>query len=347
MCCDALDRLIKTLRDGPPARLDHLLEWIRASKSPHDIVDYAHRFSTFVDVVESENMSTSSGTIDRSFAGEMATETRLANYPASDGLESEDDVALAFGKTVNSDRLESVSGIQDVSWISSEGRPPRLPDNAQVRELPQRIEPLQKKENEGSAERFGPADIWHRDQELSRDQSEEFRSILPLYTLESSPWSPRPEGDPLVALSAPPKGVRSDSIGVEATVRPPIVQMFNRHTSSIPPNIFTESKVSRYLALPCVLFDSSPRSRLYTDYIHGATQMLQAGVPAADILGSHEWVPVDLLFRPRGAKDKFDCASWACEISRNQTRDIFVRLASVYLLTRMMQVSWCRSHSIP
>lgn len=314
VCCDAFDGLTKALRDGPPARVDLLLDWVRYSKRPRDIVDYAHQFSSLLEVAESDRMSTPPGTVDRSSAANIATDTGSATCPGSVIHEPEEGVA--FGETVNPDRLETVVGINGSSLVSPEGRPSRIHDNADAKGLYQRLQASCKEESEASTDLLGLAHIGRRDQGYSRDQSEESRSILPLST---SPWPSRSEGDPLVALS--------------------------QHTVPIPQSIFTGSKMSRYLALPYVLFDSSPRSRLYTDYIHGATKMLQAGVPAADILGSHEWIPVDLLFRPREAQDKFDCASWACEISRNQTRDIFVRLASVYLLTRMMQVSLWKPHS--
>lgn len=80
-------------------------------------------------------------------------------------------------------------------------------------------------------------------------------------------------------------------------------------------------------------------SRTYSDYLAGARGMLESGVPLTDILGSSDRVAVDLFFRPRQTDDKFDCASWACEVSRSYETDIFVRLATACLLTHMMRVS--------
>ncbi|KAH0848834.1 hypothetical protein AYO21_08279 [Fonsecaea monophora] len=99
----------------------------------------------------------------------------------------------------------------------------------------------------------------------------------------------------------------------------------------------TRLRIPRHLVLPLVVPDDSPMSRTYTDYVNGARRMLESGVPVSDVLGTTEKVAVDLFFRPRRATDKFDCASWACEVSRSFDNDIFVRLASAYLLTHMMR----------
>ncbi len=101
----------------------------------------------------------------------------------------------------------------------------------------------------------------------------------------------------------------------------------------------TRLRIPRHLVLPLVIPDDSPMSRTYTDYLFGARRMLESGVSAGDILGHSERVSVDLFFRPRRTNDKFDCASWACEVSRSYDTNIFVRLATACLLTHMMRVS--------
>jgi hypothetical protein len=101
----------------------------------------------------------------------------------------------------------------------------------------------------------------------------------------------------------------------------------------------TRLRIPRHLILPLVVPDDSPMSRTYTDYLFGARRMLESGVPASDVLGQSDRVVVDLFFRPRRANDKFDCASWACEVSRSYDTDVFVRLATACLLTHMMRVS--------
>ncbi|ETI20270.1 hypothetical protein G647_08304 [Cladophialophora carrionii CBS 160.54] len=104
----------------------------------------------------------------------------------------------------------------------------------------------------------------------------------------------------------------------------------------------TRLRIPRHLILPLVVPDDSPMSRTYTDYLFGARRMLESGVPASDVLGHSDRVAVDLFFRPRRANDKFDCASWACEVSRSYDTDVFVRLATACLLTHMM-----RWHLVP
>jgi len=80
-------------------------------------------------------------------------------------------------------------------------------------------------------------------------------------------------------------------------------------------------------------------SRIYTHYLQGAKQMLEQGAHVADVLGSNDEVSVDLFFRDRTNNDKFDCASWACEVFRSYDTDVFARLGSSYMLTLMMRVS--------
>lgn len=100
----------------------------------------------------------------------------------------------------------------------------------------------------------------------------------------------------------------------------------------------TQLRVPRHLILPLVISDDSTMSRTYTHYLQAARQMLQNGVPVSEILGPSDTVAVDIFFRPRAHGDNFDCASWACEISRSNDTDVFVRLASVFFLTHMMRV---------
>ena len=104
-------------------------------------------------------------------------------------------------------------------------------------------------------------------------------------------------------------------------------------------DLATRLRIPRHLVLPLVIPDDSPMSRTYTDYLFGARRMLESGVPATDILGHTDRVTVDLFFRSRRTTDKFDCASWACEVSRSYDNDVFVRLATACLLTYMMRVS--------
>jgi len=59
----------------------------------------------------------------------------------------------------------------------------------------------------------------------------------------------------------------------------------------------------------------------------------------SDVLGPDDEVGVDLSFRNRIDSDNFDCASWACEVSRSYEIDVFARLGSSYMLTFLMRAS--------
>ncbi|EXJ77032.1 hypothetical protein A1O3_10189 [Capronia epimyces CBS 606.96] len=99
----------------------------------------------------------------------------------------------------------------------------------------------------------------------------------------------------------------------------------------------TRLRIPPHLVLPLTVNDDSYMSRTYSHYLQAAQQMLEAGVPPSDIMGPTAQVVVDLFFRPRSASDKFDCASWACEVCRSYDHDVFVRLASVFMLASMMR----------
>jgi len=78
-----------------------------------------------------------------------------------------------------------------------------------------------------------------------------------------------------------------------------------------------------------------------TDYVRGGRKMIEMGVPSSDVFGVDDGVTVNLLFRNRSLSDKFDCASWACEIYRRFIdNDQFVRLVSAVFLTYMIRVSY-------
>ncbi|KAK4936101.1 hypothetical protein LTR10_022945 [Elasticomyces elasticus] len=102
-------------------------------------------------------------------------------------------------------------------------------------------------------------------------------------------------------------------------------------------NQATRLRIPRHLVLPLTIPDDSYLSRIYSHYLQGAKQMLEQGVHVADVLGSNDEVAVDLFFRERRESDKFDCASWACEVFRSYNTDVFARLGSSYMLTLMMR----------
>jgi len=102
----------------------------------------------------------------------------------------------------------------------------------------------------------------------------------------------------------------------------------------------TRLRIPVHLVLPLIIPDDSLLSNMYSNYVEGARQMLEMGRPLSEILGPGEDVSLELFFPARTEKDGFDCASWACDVCRAlPVLDDSVRIATVYLLTRMMQVS--------
>jgi hypothetical protein len=112
------------------------------------------------------------------------------------------------------------------------------------------------------------------------------------------------------------------------------------HLSVAQEDHLTRLLIPVHLVLPLIIPDDSYLSNIYTNYVEGARQMLDEGVPVANVLGASDEVPMDLFFRNRTESDAFDCASWACEVCRALAGlDECVRLGSAYMLTFMMRVS--------
>ncbi|KAK5188955.1 hypothetical protein LTR92_011047 [Exophiala xenobiotica] len=102
-------------------------------------------------------------------------------------------------------------------------------------------------------------------------------------------------------------------------------------------NQSTRLRIPRHLVLPLIIPDDSYMSRTYIHYLQGARHMLETGVPRSNVLGVDDEVLVDLFVRSRTDRDQFDCASWACEVSRGYETDVFARLCTAYMLTFMMR----------
>ncbi|KAG9768302.1 hypothetical protein KCU88_g7244, partial [Aureobasidium melanogenum] len=88
----------------------------------------------------------------------------------------------------------------------------------------------------------------------------------------------------------------------------------------------TRLRIPVHLVLPLTVTDDSYMSRTYSHYLQAAHQMLEAGVPMSNLLGSPDQVVVDLFFRPREANDIYTCASWACEWLLAPTLENYERL---------------------
>lgn len=113
------------------------------------------------------------------------------------------------------------------------------------------------------------------------------------------------------------------------------------HTSLQEFTVQSFATIPLHLIQPRIVIEDSPLSKVYTGFRDAARQMIATGTPAADIVNSTD-VALDLFFRERELFDAFTCASWACELCRSfGDVDDTVRLASIFLLTRLMRV--CKS----
>ncbi|KAK5053121.1 hypothetical protein LTR84_002095 [Exophiala bonariae] len=130
------------------------------------------------------------------------------------------------------------------------------------------------------------------------------------------------------------------SLYVESTNLPPSKQRAGNASdlSIAQDNMMVQLRIPIHLVLPLIIPDDSYLSNMYTDYVEGAKQMLKSGTSFTDVLGDNDEVSLELFFRSRTGNDKFDCASWACEVCRAlPILDDYVRMASAYMLTLMMR----------
>ena len=102
---------------------------------------------------------------------------------------------------------------------------------------------------------------------------------------------------------------------------------------------FADFRLPIHIVQPRLIKDDTPISRVYTDYLHGAKEMLESGTPPIEVLGQ-DCIVVDLYFRERQPSDNYTCSSWASEVMRMFPEyDKFVGLACCFFLCRLMRVS--------
>ena len=90
-----------------------------------------------------------------------------------------------------------------------------------------------------------------------------------------------------------------------------------------------------------VVVEDSPLSRVYTDYRDAARQLLAGGAPLSEVMGSSDFVNVELYFRGR-QDDPFSANFWACEALKSFNEfDHVVKLGQIVLLTHLMRVCNC------
>ncbi|KIX96300.1 uncharacterized protein Z520_08078 [Fonsecaea multimorphosa CBS 102226] len=362
---DALNSLLDGIRDGPSPRLEAMFELIRSNASNQDIVNALHQYSSRTE--DEDGDDTMSSQVDGSEtlldAGKSPADTSSLGSVTSDsakgkGPHASMPIASLLASLKNASSQEGEAILHHFLALRSDDRVglniwaaegQNLWDGADGVRLP------------SVAERA----MWHPVLHLrSQSNRVEERPQLPPAPRRFSEGAPKTEpGEAIVSDSPSPlTGLSRQSsryprvttdlpmsgLTVASSPATPYFELVTNFPSSQPrlnewdlcvaqEDQVTRLRVPRHLILPLVIPDDSPMSRTYTDYLHGARRMLETGVPVSDVLGATEKVAVDLFFRPRRATDKFDCASWACEVSRSFDNDVFVRLASAYLLTHMMR----------
>lgn len=116
------------------------------------------------------------------------------------------------------------------------------------------------------------------------------------------------------------------------------------HNSLEEFTVRSSATIPVYLIQSRLVLEDSALSKVYTGFRDAARQMIATGTPALNIVNGSE-VVVDLFFRERWPNDGFTCSSWACELCRSFGEvDDIVRIACVFLLTRLMRV--CFYHAM-
>ncbi|KIW93564.1 uncharacterized protein Z519_06169 [Cladophialophora bantiana CBS 173.52] len=364
---DALNNLLDGIREGPTSRLEAMFDFIRSGASNQEITNALHQYSNRapedddVDDPMSSHVDGSDSLVD---AGKSPADTSSLGSVTSDSAkgkapELSSPIATLLSSLRNASPPEGEAILRHLLALRSEDRfglplwtseAKNLWESADVGTILPSV-----------AERA----LWHPVLHLrSQSNRVEDRPQLNASSRRFSEGNPKTEQAETVSSDSPSPlaGLSRQSsryplittdlpmsgLTVASSPATPYVELITNFPSGQPrlnewdlcvaqEDQVTRLRVPRHLVLPLVIPDDSPMSRTYTDYVHGARRMLENGVPISDVLGATEKVAVDLFFRPRRATDKFDCASWACEVSRSFDTDIFVRLASAYLLTHMMR----------
>lgn len=101
-------------------------------------------------------------------------------------------------------------------------------------------------------------------------------------------------------------------------------------------------KYAEHSRLPLHTFENEALGRAYLSFRDASLQMIADGASAIDILGSPDYVNLDLFFRERLPEDGHSVSTFTCEIMKNLANpDIFAKLAAMCLLAPMMRVCHC------
>ncbi|KAG9521309.1 hypothetical protein KCV07_g3673, partial [Aureobasidium melanogenum] len=98
------------------------------------------------------------------------------------------------------------------------------------------------------------------------------------------------------------------------------------------------STSAEYSMLPLHSFEQEALGRAYLSFRDATLQMIADGMPARDVLGSHDYVNLDLYFRERLPTDGHSVSTFVCEIMKSLANpDMYAKLASMVLMAPLMR----------
>ncbi|KAG9658073.1 hypothetical protein KCU64_g4761, partial [Aureobasidium melanogenum] len=98
------------------------------------------------------------------------------------------------------------------------------------------------------------------------------------------------------------------------------------------------STSAEYSMLPLHTFEQEALGRAYLSFRDATLQMIADGLPARDVLGSHDYVNLDLYFRERLPTDGHSVSTFVCEIMKSLANpDMYAKLASILLMAPLMR----------
>ncbi|KAH0366970.1 hypothetical protein KCU65_g4993, partial [Aureobasidium melanogenum] len=98
------------------------------------------------------------------------------------------------------------------------------------------------------------------------------------------------------------------------------------------------STSAEYSMLPLHSFEREALGRAYLSFRDATLQMIADGMPARDVLGSHDYVNLDLYFRERLPTDGHSVSTFVCEVMKSLANpDMYAKLASIVLMAPLMR----------
>lgn len=99
------------------------------------------------------------------------------------------------------------------------------------------------------------------------------------------------------------------------------------------------STSAEYSMLPLHSFECEALGRAYLSFRDATLQMIADGMPARDVLGSPDFVNLDLYFRERLPSDGHSVSTFVCEMMKSLANpDMYAKLATMVLMGPLMRV---------